>query len=67
MLSAGQTLRLALLLARYSIRLVQATAVHGVAVALNQFAAATGRTGHVRATAAVGSSASTVDSSLCKR
>ena len=48
MLSAGQTLRLALLLARYSIRLVQATAVHGVAVALNQFAAATGRTGHVR-------------------
>ena len=42
MLSAGQTLRLALLLTRHGIRLVQATAVHGMAVALNQFAAATG-------------------------
>ena len=42
MLGAGQLLRLAFLLARHSVRLVQATAVHRVAVALNQLAATTG-------------------------
>ena len=42
MLGAGRLLRLAFLLARHSVRLVQATAVHRVAVALNQLAATTG-------------------------